>query len=412
MIARYNRSKATIEHLGLPPYLPLDEAMGLDVAGELVEGDRSGPKLLGSGEETFSGCAQQNGGSDFRESVDPGLTKVARGSRNQTSAVDAEAYPPLPRAAADELGGAVPPGASLSPARASGAGRVTPPDAPQRPREPAQGRAGRGAPAAEPAPARRRATAVGRPTGHVEVHALEQSTCEHGDHPAPASQRFCSRACAECELADFDASRFECAGLCLAAVDYPEGDDADLVHPGSAAANVGEKSEPLVSSGKVSGEGARGELGDTLGAPSRNGRDAGRDAPSRMHRTTRGDGRRSSGFDACARGEGRTPIPVGVLEPKSDLERQERTNPEDLWGEPAREATGSGLASRAPVTFLEQLQAAAERALAEHNWAGLQALQPVIEAEKVRLSNEAAARRDAEPVRLEVVRARRDGGAK
>lgn len=29
MIARYNRSKATLEHLGLAPYLPLDEAMGL-----------------------------------------------------------------------------------------------------------------------------------------------------------------------------------------------------------------------------------------------------------------------------------------------------------------------------------------------------------------------------------------------
>lgn len=29
MIARYNRSKATIEHLGLPPYLPLDEALAL-----------------------------------------------------------------------------------------------------------------------------------------------------------------------------------------------------------------------------------------------------------------------------------------------------------------------------------------------------------------------------------------------
>jgi hypothetical protein len=64
------------------------------------------------------------------------------------------------------------------------------------------------------------------------------------------------------------------------------------------------------------------------------------------------------------------------------------------------------------VTLLEQLRAAARQAVDEDNWPAVKALEPLIEAERVRLSNEAAARRQAEPVRLEVVRARRDGGAK
>jgi hypothetical protein len=46
----------------------------------------------------------------------------------------------------------------------------------------------------------------------------QQHVCEHGDHPAPPGQRFCSRQCAECELTDFDASKVECAGICLHAI--------------------------------------------------------------------------------------------------------------------------------------------------------------------------------------------------
>lgn len=43
----------------------------------------------------------------------------------------------------------------------------------------------------------------------------EENVCEHGDHPAPAGKRFCSRACAECESTDHDARKTECAGVCL-----------------------------------------------------------------------------------------------------------------------------------------------------------------------------------------------------
>jgi len=39
------------------------------------------------------------------------------------------------------------------------------------------------------------------------------NVCEHGDHPAPDGKRFCSQACADCELADCDAET-NCAGLC------------------------------------------------------------------------------------------------------------------------------------------------------------------------------------------------------
>lgn len=38
--------------------------------------------------------------------------------------------------------------------------------------------------------------------------------CEHGDHPAPAGKRFCSKACERCEHTDHDATVDECAGLC------------------------------------------------------------------------------------------------------------------------------------------------------------------------------------------------------
>jgi len=39
------------------------------------------------------------------------------------------------------------------------------------------------------------------------------NVCEHGDHPAPEGQRFCSRACQECEAADAP-DNMECAGIC------------------------------------------------------------------------------------------------------------------------------------------------------------------------------------------------------
>ena len=406
MIARYNRSKATIEHLGLPPYLPLDEAFGEHAFGELDEG--AGVPLLGMGEPTSDEILQP-GGDSANESR----------TGNRTSAAGAEALPPLPHAAADELGGAStqvavvaspPPGASLRPARARSGGRVEPHHAAQ-----------------PTAPARRAAPAIGRPAGQVDEHALGEYHAQgevpeavlaavRGGYWATVGENAWRPCCGACgQLLPSGPGQY--SGACPScgepwdgserpAVDDSGDEGGALVYPG-----------PAVSSGKVSGEGASGGSRDPLGitsgaAPLRNGRDAARDALSRPRRTTRGGNRESSGFDAGARGEGRTPIPVGVLEPKSDLVRREPTNPEDLGGEGAPEATGSGLASRAPVTLLEQLRAAARQAVDEDNWPAVKALEPLIEAERVRLSNEAAARRQAEPVRLEVVRARRDGGAK
>jgi integrase len=55
MIARYNRSKATLEHLGLPPYLPLDEAMGLTSDGAVAPRSR-GPAALNGRDGCDAGC--------------------------------------------------------------------------------------------------------------------------------------------------------------------------------------------------------------------------------------------------------------------------------------------------------------------------------------------------------------------
>lgn len=63
MIARYNRSKATIEHLGLAPYLPLDQAFGelalAPAVAELGPGGE-GPRMLGAGAQPNADSATEN----------------------------------------------------------------------------------------------------------------------------------------------------------------------------------------------------------------------------------------------------------------------------------------------------------------------------------------------------------------
>lgn len=44
--------------------------------------------------------------------------------------------------------------------------------------------------------------------------AVLTNVCEHGDHPAPDGQRFCSAACQRCEATEHDATVEECAGIC------------------------------------------------------------------------------------------------------------------------------------------------------------------------------------------------------
>ena len=43
---------------------------------------------------------------------------------------------------------------------------------------------------------------------------LDENICEHGDHPAPMFQRFCSPECEACEDTPFDLIEKACAGLC------------------------------------------------------------------------------------------------------------------------------------------------------------------------------------------------------
>ena len=40
------------------------------------------------------------------------------------------------------------------------------------------------------------------------------NVCEHGDHPAPEGQRFCSRECAECDRTDGEDENDGCSGIC------------------------------------------------------------------------------------------------------------------------------------------------------------------------------------------------------
>lgn len=304
MIARYNRSKATIEHIGLPPYLPLHEAMLIDAAGELVAPPiarfaRAVP-LLGAGEPTAEAGSQPT--TDPATESEPG---------NQSKAGYGNAF-------AAEPGGAP----------------ATSPRAP-----------------------------FSAPPG--EAFAVE------GDGSPEGAGRPCCGACGQA---------------------MPAG--------------------PGQYTGHCPGCGAGWDGSETTAAPGRNGRDAGRDGASRRLRSTRGADENGSRFDAGARGGSRTRTPGWAMEPKSDPGRQEPTKPEDLAPPRAPEAPGTGAASHPPVTLLDQLRAAARQAVDENNWPAVKALEPLIEAERVRLSNEAAARRQAEPVRLEVVRARRDGGAK
>ena len=371
MIARYNRSKATIEHLGLPPYLPLDEAFGEHaLAGELAE---AGVPLLGMGEPDEP---------DTYGHWEPVPNYGEPDPFTQTSAAAAEgSYPPRPRAAADELGGASTLAVASPPLGASL-------------RRPARGEFH----AQGEVPEAVLAAVRGAYRATVGESAWRPCCGECG-HAFPSGPGEYTDRCPSCG-ATWDGSELP------AQVDDTEGEDGPSSPPGA-----------VVSSGKVSGqgdrEGSRDPLGITSGgAPLRNGRDAARDALSRPIRTGHPHNRKSSGFDAGARGETRTRKPGGAPEPKSDLVRQERTNPEDLTGPAAQEPTGNDKTSRAAVTLLEQLRAAARQAVDEDNWPAVKALEPLIEAERVRLSNEAAARRQAEPVRLEVVRARRDGGAK
>jgi len=56
----------------------------------------------------------------------------------------------------------------------------------------------------------------------LPLDADAANVCEHGDHPAPEGQRFCSKACQRCEAADAPEDE-ECAGIC----DADAGEESD-----------------------------------------------------------------------------------------------------------------------------------------------------------------------------------------
>lgn len=358
MIARYNRSKATIEHLGLPPYLPLDEAMCSDVAGELGEGP--GPLLLGAGEPD-EGMHETN-------------ASAVSSPLHQTSAAASGLTPShlTSDTAADEPGGeptadqppSPPLGASLPPSEGEGAWH------------PCCGACGRALPSGR---GQYTATcpACGEPWDGSELGA--EGLGEGRPRRSVAGAR-----------------KNESAGEYHAQGEVPEAVLA-AVRGGYRAAI----------------EGSRDPRGITAeGAPVRSSRDGSRDALSRGLQTGGGADSESSMFSAVRETGFEPARPYGHWNLNPAFGDRRKQNPQKPGGEPAPEATGSDLASRAPVTLLDQLRAAARQAVDEDNWPALKALEPLIEAERARLAKAEVARRDAEPVRLEVVRARRDGGAK
>lgn len=400
MIARYNRSKATLEHLGLAPYLPLDQAMGLDVSGEL------GARLLGSGDVEASGVLLAEG-----EVLE--LTQTSIPPAQQTSAAAGE-RPPRPRR---RQAVAAAPGAAP---------------------------ASSGAPAASAAPG----------------DALARSGWPHdlGPEPAEPDDRTALRRreppCPECErpmarVAGPHGRGWTCPS-CNAAGDV----EGDWTEPGGppVACNVvlhdatGRNTSPGADAlGKPRDQasadkrtatpsttllpvdpgpapdrhaspegGARGRA-DREAKPLNtcNGRDPGCDHGHSPMKSTAPRNEKSSMFDAqCAR-EGSNLHTQRVLEPKSEPGRPEATNPAFPGADSAPEATGSDGGSHpgvttpaAPASPLELLQAAGRAYFDAGNWAALRALEPLIDAERVRLSDAAHAK-PREPTRLEVVRAKR-----
>lgn len=376
MIARYNRSKATIEHLGLPPYLPLDQAMGLDVSGELVAGPE--PKLLvAAGEST-----------EPHPTDEPAPFDWTRDGQGRPGAYVQIAWPSPPPDAPPHSAGEPTVASSAAPPRVAEERRpARPVEVYARASHAAEYHAQGEAPLAVLAllQGAYRALAAGAPEG-------ERSEPRHEVPGSPATpERGAWRPC---------------CGACGHA--FPAG-------PGEYTATCPSCGEPWDGSertGDAAPAGSRDPLGITSGAaPLRSNRDTSRDTARGERARPAAENEESSMFDAvCARGAS-NPHARRALEPKSEPGQPEGTKPGETAPAPAPEVTGSDGVSRAAVTLLGQLQAAHRQASEEFNWTAARALEPLIEAERVRLSNEAAARRQAEPVRLEVVRAARKGGS-
>lgn len=367
MIARYNRSKQTIEHLGLAPYLPLDQAMALDVAGGLgarlvTEGGERLPEL-GAGEVTST---------EIDESVNLGSTSAPGPGRE-----------------------------SLPPADLGGRRLVT--STLRLPVGPGNGEATGGIVWPESAPT----------NGEALLAAVSAALGPEGEEPEPAEAPL-----APAQQRGAQGRRGGSAGLgaprrrrsspvregASNAVEKPDTEAAPLASgyaPGALLAARFEALEPLNGCNPC-------DLGCDHSL-------AGAGAPMLgIDETSRKDA-------ACAR-EGSNLHTQWVPEPKSCRGPPETTNPEETEPGPAPERTGSNPGSHGGVTTpaapLELLQAAARAYLEQRAWAALAALQPLIDAEVARLAEavradlarqlEAARGAPPAPVQLAVVRAQRE----
>lgn len=345
MIARYNRSKATIEHLGLAPYLPLDQAMGLDVAGALARPE------LAAGDVPELGDGETN----------PASRETTGGAR-ETTPRDVRPGPGLE---------------SMPPADLGGVRCVTSPL-----------RLPSGPTNAELTPpadlARELAAATGLPVWCWTGGALDTegyvAECDECHERKPVEEVTIGGAsacvCAECRCAPSNAVEKSDIPASLPSVAYAGDGSADLGHRDPKPLNTAATRDPGCDHGHAEAEALVPQNGET-----------------------------SMFYASCAReGSNLHALRRWNLNPAPG-DRNEQTTGEP-GGLAAPETTGSDPGSHPAVTLLGQLEASARTALAEHNWAALRALEPVIEAEVARLA-EAARGAPPAPVRLDLVRAER-----
>lgn len=438
MIARYNRSKATIEHLGLAPYLPLDQAMGLGAEGDLRELGAVQVQALDDPARGARG-ARGAGGAGAPRQLGPGGVP----SRAQSMAAEGTPRNVLtsPEAASAEAGAApagITPPSSAAPAEAPSA-----PECPEcrRPMARVAGPRGRGWTCLL-------CNAAGEPEGDWlalvgssfatsnEGEPLTAEGCPECGMRSPPDRAHapgCSRGAGgdagdELEPGEYHAQG-EVPAAVLEAVVALYRASRNTQRPAPAIDGAGPDTSPRGAGAAVSVLSPAGEKTKALN--SCNPRDPGCDRVAVGAGLPVPQSEETSMNDAsCARRDS-NPHARGRrnLNPAFG-DRRKQTRGES-GGEPVPETTGTSPgshpgvttpagetgtpegraapASPVPPTLLEQLQAAHRRASEDRNWTAARALEPLIDAEVARLA-EAARAAPPEPVRLEVVRARREGG--
>jgi integrase len=436
MIARYNRSKATIEHLGLAPYLPLDQAMGLDVAGELGahELGTGGVPELGAGETNTA--AHETAGRVHETTAPAHETTRRGGPRQRTETAGVQPTDPIRGAATDDMrpgqGHPSTPPADLGgvrPLPAVSSGEIDKsvhfpiaPACPECERPLARVQAG-----ARTGWACVSCNAAGEPEGdwlepvtsplHEPTEPGNGALTAAGDagEPSPRS------APATPQRGRSTAQRRPAREIASERHEADRGAAPAASHASqSSPSNEGAKSEPGPGLGGVSEPGtilgtcvaqARAEHLEPLN--SRNRRDLGCDPAPEGEGSPDPENEESSRIPAVRERGVEPPRPHGRWNLNPSPHAGNRQNSGKSEDEPAPEGTGSDLGSHpgvtTPATPLELLEAAGRAYFDKRNWAALAALQPLIDAEVARVA-EAARATPPEPVRLAIIRAQRERG--